>query len=57
MIRTAFIACLALCACTPEQKATEGVPPIPLPGLGALPSSLGAPNTITCLQGHIPEGF
>mgnify|MGYP003462225776 CR=1 FL=1 len=38
MIRTAFIACLALCACTPQQKAAEDTPPITMPNADAPPA-------------------
>jgi Immunoglobulin-like domain of bacterial spore germination len=38
MFRTAVIACLALCACTPEQKAAEDMPPITMPNADAPPA-------------------
>ncbi len=38
MIRTAFIACFALCACTPEQKAVEDAPPIAMPNADTPPA-------------------
>jgi hypothetical protein len=37
MIRLAAIACLALCACTPEQTAADGVPPVAMPNADAPP--------------------
>lgn len=45
MIRIAFIACLALCACAPEQKAAENLPPIAMPNADAPPQAATAQST------------
>lgn len=41
----------------PRWSQREGLPPSGIPQEHALPSTWWAPNTISCLQGRIPDGF